>query len=115
MTTRPPGKVWLDDRPERDPPAEEGWTVVRTPEEAIELLAAGHVRELSLDHDLGLWETEGRERTGDDVVKWIFEAVVTNCFTPPEKIAVHSGNPAGRKRMELGIAAIYRWHRENCR
>jgi hypothetical protein len=43
-------KVWLDD--EREAP--EGWVHVRTPEEAIELLRAGEVEELSLDHDLGL-------------------------------------------------------------
>jgi hypothetical protein len=42
-------RVWLDDRR----PTPEGWVRVRTPEEAIELLRAGGVGELSLDHDLG--------------------------------------------------------------
>ena len=101
-------KIWLDDRIERDPPVDEGWTIVRSPEETIALLETGEVTELSLDHDLALWDDAGRERTGDDVVTWILEAVVTTGFVPPESIVVHSGNPAGRRRMELGIEAIYR-------
>ncbi len=107
-------KVWLDDRTERDPPRDQGWTVVRTPEEAIALLELGGVTELSLDHDLALWDETGRERTGDDVVTWILRTVVEDCLTPPERITVHSGNPAGRRRMELGIEAIYRRYREDC-
>jgi hypothetical protein len=42
-------RVWLDDRRA----APEGWVHVRTPEEAIDLLRAGGIEELSLDHDLG--------------------------------------------------------------
>ncbi len=103
-----PLKVWLDDRPERDPPAEEGWTIVRTPAEVVALLETGEVEELSLDHDLALWDESGREITGDEVVTWLMEAVVTRSFAPPKQIVVHSGNPAGRRRMELGIEAIYR-------
>jgi hypothetical protein len=43
-------RVWLDDV--RDAP--DGWVHVQTPEEAIELLRSGKVKEISLDHDLGL-------------------------------------------------------------
>ena len=42
-------KVYLDD--ERSTP--DGWVRVYWPEEAIELLKAGGVTEISLDHDLG--------------------------------------------------------------
>lgn len=42
-------RLWLDD--ERPAPA--GWVHVRTASTAIELLAAGGVTEVSLDHDLG--------------------------------------------------------------
>jgi hypothetical protein len=65
-------KVWLDDV--REAPA--GWVRTTTPAETIELLRAGVVRELSLDHDLGLWEGE-REVTGYDVVLWMERAVAT--------------------------------------
>ena len=57
-------KVWLDDR--REPPP--GWVWVKTPAETIALLEAGGVDELSLDHDLGLWDDDGREQTGYDVL-----------------------------------------------
>ena len=72
----------------------------------------GEVTDLSLDHDLALWDDAGRERTGDDVVTWILEAVVTRGFMPPKSIIVHSGNPPGRRKMELGIDAIHR-HAQN--
>jgi len=42
-------KVYLDD--ERKTP--DGWRRVYWPEEAIELLKSGDVKEISLDHDLG--------------------------------------------------------------
>ena len=42
-------KVYLDDTR----PAPPGWILVRWPEEAIALLEAGEVTDLSLDHNLG--------------------------------------------------------------
>lgn len=99
-------KVWLDDR--RPPwPHPETWVWVRTPTETIELLRTGAVKELSLDHDLGLVEGE-REETGYDVVAWIEHAVATEGFDPPEEIRVHSSNAAAAPRMERAIEAIRR-------
>lgn len=97
-------RVWLDDR---RPPPDTDWVWVRTPAEAIALLEAGRVSELSLDHDLGLWEGE-RELTGYDVVLWMERAVATEGFVPPESIRVHSANAAARPRMKAGIEAIRR-------
>jgi hypothetical protein len=91
-------KVFLDD--ERAAP--EGWTLVRWPEEAIALLEAGEVEELSLDHDLG-----DDVRTGYDVLIWIEEAVAVRGFTPPT-ITIHSANAGARPRMELAVASIRR-------
>ena len=96
-------RVWLDDV--REAPA--GWTHVTTPEEAIELLRAGDVTDISLDHDLGLWEG-GRELTGYDVVVWIERAVATEGFVPPPSIRVHSANASAALKMERGIDAIRR-------
>ena len=97
-------KVWLDDV--RDAP--DGWVHVRTPEEAIELLRSGKVKEISLDHDLGLASDEA-ERTGYDVLRWLEEAVANGGwpFRLPE-IRVHSANPVGRRRMEQAIDSIRR-------
>jgi hypothetical protein len=60
------GASLFDDRR----PAPAGWVRVRTSEEAIELLRAGGVDELSHDHDLGLVVGPG-ERTGYDVLLWL--------------------------------------------
>lgn len=99
-------KVWLDDV--RTPP--EGWVWVKTVKEAIQILSTGKVEEISLDHDLGDWETsyEGaeagdlrqgaREKTGYDVVLWMAEH---NAW--PEIVRVHSQNPVGREKMEKTI------------
>jgi hypothetical protein len=92
-------RVDLDDEREAPP----GWTRVRWPDEAIALLAAGGVVELSLDHDLG----DDARGTGYDVVLWIEAAVATRGFVPP-KISVHSANTAARVRMEQGVRSIER-------
>jgi hypothetical protein len=90
-------KIYLDD--ERETP--EGWLRVYWPEEAIELLKTGKVKEISLDHDLG----DDNRGTGYDVVLWIEEAVITKAFNPPV-IRVHSANLSAREKMELGIESI---------
>ena len=92
-------RVYLDD--ERVAPA--GWVQVRWPDEAIALLQAGGVEELSLDHDLG----DDQRGTGYDVLTWLEEAVALRSFKPP-RIAVHSANPAAKVRMQAAIAAIGR-------
>lgn len=92
-------KVYLDD--ERPTPA--GWTRVYWPDEAIALLKGKEVTEISLDHDLG----DDARGTGNDVILWIEEAVVTCGFRPP-KIRVHSANTAARQKMERGVRAIER-------
>ena len=97
-------KVYLDD--ERETP--NGWRRVYWPDEAIELLETGQVKEISLDHDLG----DDERGTGYDVVLWIEEAVATRAFAPPT-ISVHSANSSAREKMERGIAAIEAIHASN--
>ena len=92
-------RVWLDD--ERPAPA--GWVATKWPHEVIVHLQTGTVKEISLDHDLGNDDVG----TGYSVILWIEEAVMTRGFRPP-KIAVHSANPAARRKMELGVESIYR-------
>ena len=98
-TTHGTMRVYLDD--ERIAPA--GWVQVRWPDEAIALLQAGDVEELSLDHDLG----DDQRGTGYDVLTWIEETVALRGLKPP-RIAVHSANPAAKVRMEAAITAIGR-------
>jgi hypothetical protein len=94
-----PMRVYLDD--ERNTP--EGWVRVYWPDEAIRLLEAGSVVELSLDHDLG----DDDRGTGYDVVLWIEEAVALRGFKAP-KISVHSANSSAREKMVAGIQSIER-------
>ena len=97
-------KVWLDDV--REAPA--GWVRTRTPAETIELLRTGEVRELSLDHDLGL-DRDELEQTGYDVLAWLEREVAEGRWRSPlPAVRVHSANPVGRARMERAIAAIQR-------
>ncbi|MFP2961620.1 cyclic-phosphate processing receiver domain-containing protein [Myxococcus sp. 1LA] len=96
-------KVYLDD--ERATP--EGWVRVWWPEEAIALLEAGQVTELSLDHDLG----DDAHGTGYDVLLWLEEAVATRGFVPP-RVQVHSANSSARQKMALAIARIERFAQE---
>ncbi len=100
-------RVWLDDLRAAPP----GWVRVRTPEEAIALLETGDVTEISLDHDLGLFDGE-RERTGYDVVAWLEWKVAVEGFVPPGTISVHSANAVAAERMEAGIEAIRRLSRD---
>jgi len=95
--------VWLDDVR----PAPEGWTRITTAHEAIALLEAGGVAEISLDHDLGDEATCG---SGYQVACWIEEAVATRGVAPP-KIAIHSANVVGRERMRRAIESIERLRR----
>lgn len=90
-------KIYLDD----ERPTPDGCHTCRWPEEVIELLKAGGVTHLSLDHDLGD-DTHG---TGYDLVVWIEEQVATTGFEPPE-IVVHSANVSARAKMEAGIRSI---------
>lgn len=101
-------KVFLDDNIEstvhtfRNTPP--GWVGVKTPEEAIELLAQGQVTCISLDHDLCLPEP----RNGYAVVQWLEEQVAVHGFKPPI-IWVHTANTSAEQKMLAGIQAIHRF------
>jgi hypothetical protein len=96
-------KLWLDDDPLRDPPAD--WTIVRTAEDAIELLATHKVSVVSLDHDLGVFVQDPRPReiTGMAVIEWM-----NGHHIYPDIINIHSFNePAARRMLKtLAVAAL---------
>lgn len=118
--------LWLDDMR----PAPEGWTHVKTIDEAIALLYTGNVRHCSLDHDLGAcadcktlygktpeeWLHNSNFQTmpncehfgtGYMLVRWMYE---TNTW-PLEIPKVHSSNKEGRNKMLSLINA--EWERRN--
>jgi hypothetical protein len=101
-------KLWHDDV--RRPP-DDSWLWARTNEDAIEILRAGGVTEISLDHDLGLEDvdpdSEGAYRrvgssphgTGADLARWMCDHQLV-----PAKVSVHSWSPAGAE----AIAAVFK-------
>ena len=91
-------KLFLDDK--RIIPS--GWVRAFTVEEAIEILTAGNVAELSLDYNLGD-DTCGTEY---DVIIWLEEQVVNNNFKLPSKITIHSNNILLKPRMESAVKNI---------
>lgn len=93
-------KLFLDDTR----PCPDGWTLVRWPQDAMPLLLAEQVSDLSLDHDLG----DDATGTGYTLVTWLEEQVALNNLRPPARLKVHSGNPVGRARMEVVIKNIHR-------
>ncbi|MFL9989029.1 cyclic-phosphate processing receiver domain-containing protein [Paraburkholderia sediminicola] len=96
-------KLFLDD----ERPTPDGWYRVYWPDDAIRLLEAGVVTELSLDHDLG----DDARGTGYDVIVWIEEAVALRGFVPPN-ITIHSANPSAVEKMRAGVRSIEKLVRE---
>lgn len=77
-------KVWLDDV--REPP-DDSWTWAKSSNEAIALLKWRPVVEISLDHDLGLYDTG--MRVAKHIVGMLARPIVH----------IHSMNPVGAKAM----------------
>lgn len=117
-------KLWHDDIR----PAPEGWVWARTNDEAKLHLRTGKVEEISMDHDLGLHQTQETqidemtpdefldymaqrgqaEETGLGLAEWMaYEGII------PQTITVHSWNPMGAREMvrvlnKAGGTAVYR-------
>ena len=99
-------KLWHDDV--RRPP--DGWTWVRTNNEAKEQLQTGNVDTISLDHDMGFhnldpdnlgpYDHVTLRGTSDDngmrLVEWMVENEIV-----PKTVLIHSWNTDGAKRMYL--------------
>lgn len=101
MRTEAKVNIYLDDI--RQTP--NGFIRTYTVEEAIEEIIKnnGNINILSLDNDLGEGVSEGYK-----VLDWLEEQVLTDSkFVLPDKIVIHSSNPAARRRMEMVIKKIY--------
>lgn len=96
--------VWLDD--ERPMPA--GFTHhAKTAQEAIDLLATGQVKRISLDHDLG-----HAQQTGYDVARWIEQQAYAGTLAEIG-LGVHTQNPVGRKNICAALQNAKRFWMEN--
>lgn len=77
-----------------------GWTVVRTANEAIDLLNTEEVTHISFDNDLGLIpDTLIVAREGWEVFRFMVDAIALGEIPYPEYINVHSANIVATQRM----------------
>lgn len=94
-------KIWLDDIR----PAPEGWVWIKHPKDLIGYLHSD-VEEISFDHDLGIFDANGKEITGYDALVVVETFVLNGLFPKPKKLSIHSANAGARKKMELAIQSI---------
>ncbi len=78
--------VYLDDR--HAPPLRQSWAWVKTVKDFQEQMAAGDVRNVSLDYHLGRSDPG---RTGADAARWMLD---TSAW-PSQALLIHSGSSGG--------------------
>lgn len=96
-------RVYLDDlrliKPGYD-------TLCRTAHEAIEAIASGKVKAISLDNDLGT------KLEGSDVFNFLEDQVRT-LQIPLPSIRIHTSNRSAGDAMERGAKNLLRWYVTN--
>lgn len=95
-------KIWLDDIR----PAPKGWIWVKDFWEAKKIIHEnpGKWEAISLDHDLGDWQSKP-EKTGYDVLMLIVDQFMMDDIEPGT-IHIHTANPVARERM-IGVIKRY--------
>ena len=98
-------KLYLDDL--RDPP-DQTWTVARSYEEAVALVAEhGFPEHVSFDHDLG------GEQTGLDFAHYLVRLYLDEGTMPANfGFDVHSANVPGSENIEGLLTRYLRWRIE---
>ena len=95
-----PHMRWFRDR---DPNELDDWVWTKTAPQAMAVLEAGGVSEVSLDHDLGEAAEVG---TGYDVLLWIEERVALDDAYVAPVVHIHTSNIGARERMESAVRGI---------
>lgn len=79
----------------------EGWELARTNTDAIRALYFGHVKEISIDHDIVKCPVHISRTFSDETFQPVFYYVAAmSPETRPERIIIHTANPAAAVRME---------------
>ena len=94
-------RLFVDD--ERDFP--EGWDIARSFEDAMILLSLIDYDEISLDHDIASWDTDGTELTGYTILCYLERQVLEYGNKIPF-IYIHTANPAVRCKMQRVADAL---------
>lgn len=95
-------RIFLDDIRE---PGSSDWKIVRSAEQAIELLKTGLVTEISFDHDLG------NDLTGYHVACFIEQGAFEQRLAPMIW-HVHSANPVGRENIKRAMKSAERFWKQ---
>lgn len=95
-------KIWIDDI--RNPP-NDSYDIARNYQQAIDLLSANNYRHACFDHDLGDFTTDGKEKTGYDILLWLVQRKIDG-FHVPATYKLLTANPVARPRM-LGVIERY--------
>ena len=82
--------------------------MVRRAVDAIEIIRSGRVTEVSLDHDLGVWDHD--DKHNGYMVACAIEEMAKFGDIPRLKWKVHSDNPPGAKKMIAALTkADFHW------
>lgn len=92
-------KLFVDD--ERTAPA--GWDIAKNYDEAISKLSTHDYDEVSLDHDIASFNSDGREMTGYDIALWLANRKIALGEYVPPIVRCHSANPPGRSNVQSVI------------
>lgn len=92
-------KLWIDDIR----PAPEGWVWAKTAVNAIAIISAGQVEEISFDHDLG-----ENVASGYAVASWLERMIYIDQLDLP-KWHIHSANPVGRENISRAMKSAERF------
>lgn len=94
-------KLFIDDI--RDPP-DESWTIARSYEEAVRLVAVEFPEMVSFDHDLGSGPT------GYDFAHHLVDRDLDNAAMPINfTFTVHSANPVGANNITGLLNRYLKW------
>lgn len=98
--------LYVDD----ERPCPKGYDLARTYDEAIEKLTNNKYTFVSLDHDLGCYYSDGSEKTGYDIAKWLLERRMSGHDIP--QFSSHSMNPIGRRNIDQTALQCLRYEDE---
>lgn len=88
-------KLYVDDVRECPP----SWEVARSYTEAMMMLSLNDYDEVSLDHDIASFDSEGNEMTGYTILCYLERQLLEHDRKIPY-IHIHTANAAVRKKME---------------
>lgn len=102
-------KIYLDD--ERTPKTS-GWHIIRSYAEFVKTIKLhGMPVEISFDHDIASYDTDGKEQTGLDAARFIVDYCMDNNLPCPD-FNIHSANPIGAENIKSLLEHFKRYQNQ---